>query len=50
MKLARGIPAALKVPALHTRAPAVLAIAAVAALVWFASYGPANWRYGVRNL
>ncbi|MEO8467021.1 MAG: hypothetical protein ABI640_16935 [Gammaproteobacteria bacterium] len=50
MKLARRIPASLKVPALQTRAPAVLAIAAVAALVWFASMGPANWRYGVRNL
>jgi hypothetical protein len=50
LKLARGIPASLKVPALHTRAPAVLAIAAVAALVWFAAFGPANWRYGVQNL
>ena len=50
LKLARGIPASLKVPALQTRAPAVLAMAAVAALVWFAAFGPANWRYGVRNL
>ena len=50
LKLARGIPAALKVPALHTRAPAVVAIAGVAALVWFAALGPANWRYGVQNL
>ena len=50
LKLARGIPASLKVPSLHLRAPAVLAIAAVAALVWFAALGPANWRYGVRNL
>jgi len=50
LKLARGIPIALKVPALHLRAPALIAIAAVAALVWFAALGPANWRYGVRNL
>jgi hypothetical protein len=50
MKLARGISIPLKVPSLHLRAPAVLAIAAVAALVWFAAFGPANWRYGVRNL
>jgi len=50
LKLARRIPIALKVPSLHLRAPALIAIAAVAALVWFAALGPANWRYGVRNL
>ncbi|HEX7237576.1 MAG TPA: DUF4175 family protein [Gammaproteobacteria bacterium] len=50
LKLARRIPVALKVPALHVRAPAALAILAVAVLVGTAVFGPANWRYGVRNL
>jgi hypothetical protein len=50
LKLARRIPVALKVPALQLRAPAVLAVLAAVALVWFAAYGPPNWRYGVRNL
>jgi hypothetical protein len=50
LKLARRIPVALKVPALQVRAPAALALAAVAALVWFAAFGPDNWRYGVRHL
>src|SRR5512134_3614273 len=45
MKLARGIPVALKVPDLHVRAPAALAIIAVALLVGTAVFGPANWRY-----
>ena len=50
LKLARKIPAAVKVPALHVRAPVALAVLAVGTLVWFAALGPANWRYGVRNL
>src|SRR5881394_2734789 len=50
LKLARKIPVVVKVPALHVRAPAALAVLAVGTLVWFAALGPANWRYGVRNL
>jgi Domain of unknown function (DUF4175) len=50
LKLARAIPVALKVPALQIRLPAVLAVVGVAVLVWFAAFGPANWRFGVRNL
>jgi hypothetical protein len=50
LNLARKIPVALKVPDLHVRAPAALAILAVAGLVGTAVFGPDNWRYGVRNL
>ena len=50
LKLARRIPIALKVPALHVRAPAVVAAVALALLVGTALFGPDNWRYGVRNL
>ncbi|HEY3516824.1 MAG TPA: hypothetical protein VGL98_07215 [Gammaproteobacteria bacterium] len=50
LKLARKVPIALKVPALHVRAPAAFAALAVALLVGTALFGPDNWRYGVRNL
>src|SRR5262245_3985549 len=50
LKLARRIPVALKVPALHVRAPAAFAVFALALLVGTALFGPDNWRYGVRNL
>ena len=50
LKYARKIPVMLKVPALQVRAPAVLAVLAAGTLVWFAAFGPANWRYGVRHL
>ncbi|HUL82045.1 MAG TPA: hypothetical protein VL131_07880, partial [Gammaproteobacteria bacterium] len=50
VKLANKIPIAAKVPALHVRVPAAIAVLAVAALVFIAADGPANWRYGVRNL
>ncbi|HEX5046333.1 MAG TPA: DUF4175 family protein, partial [Gammaproteobacteria bacterium] len=50
LKLARKIPIALKVPTLHIRAPAMVAIVMGLALVWLAAFGPTNWRYGVRNL
>src|SRR6185436_12190647 len=50
LKFARKIPVMLKVPALQVRAPAVLAVLAAGTLVWFAAFGPANWRYGVRHL
>ena len=50
LKVANKAPVALKVPALHVRVPAVIAVLAAGTLVWFAAYGPPNWRYGVRNL
>ncbi|HUO66892.1 MAG TPA: hypothetical protein VMV37_05100, partial [Gammaproteobacteria bacterium] len=50
LKVANKAPVALKVPALQVRVPAVIAVLAVGTLVWFAAYGPPNWRYGVRNL
>ena len=50
LKVANKSPVAVKVPAFHVRVPAVIAVLAVGTLVWFAAYGPANWRYGVRNL
>jgi hypothetical protein len=50
LMVAKKAPVALKVPALHVRVPAVIAVLAVGTLVWFAAYGPPNWRYGVRNL
>src|SRR5688572_4339334 len=50
LNFARRIPVALKVPDLQVRAPAALAILAVAVIVGTAVFGPDNWRYGVRNL
>ena len=49
-RLARGIPAALRVPGREITIPGALAGAALAALVWFAAFGPDNWRYGVRHV
>ena len=49
-RLARRIPAALRVPNREIAAPGVLAAVALAVLVWFAAYGPDNWRYGVRHV
>ncbi|MDE0360100.1 MAG: hypothetical protein OXI74_02920, partial [Rhodospirillaceae bacterium] len=49
-RLARGIPAALRVPGREITVPGALAGAALAALVWFAAFGPDNWRYGVRHV
>jgi Domain of unknown function (DUF4175) len=50
LKFARKIPVALKVPALQIRGPAILAVLGVGILVWFAAFGPGNWRFGVRHL
>src|SRR5690606_13491903 len=50
LALARGIPAALKVPTWQIRVPAAVAIGAVVLLVGTAMFGPATWRYGVRHL
>ncbi len=50
LKIARRIPAALKVPNWEISVPTVLTAVAVVALIWFAAFGPDNWRYGVRHL
>jgi hypothetical protein len=50
LNLARRIPIALKIPSRQISVPAALAVLAVGALVWFAAFGPDNWRYGVRHL
>jgi len=50
LSFARRIPVALKIPTLHVRAPAALAVLAALVLVGTAVFGPANWRYGVRHL
>ena len=49
-RLARRIPAALRVPGREITVPGALAGVALAALVWFAAFGPDNWRYGVRHV
>ena len=50
LALARGIPAALKVPTWQIRVPTAIAIGALVLLVGVALFGPATWRYGVRHL
>ncbi len=50
LNFARRIPVALKIPDLHVRGPAALAVVAVLLLVGTAVFGPENWRYGVRHL
>ena len=50
LMVAKKAPVALKVPRFQVRMPAVIALLAAGTLIWFAAYGPANWRYGVRNL
>ena len=50
LNFARRIPVALKIPDLHVRGPAALAVIAVLLLVGTAVFGPENWRYGVRHL
>ncbi len=50
LSLARGIPAALKIPSWQIRVPALVALGAVALLIGVAAFGPDNWRYGVRHL
>src|SRR5690606_1458356 len=50
LRLARGIPAALKVPSWQIRVPAAIAIGAAVLLVGIAAFGPDTWRYGVRHL
>ena len=50
LNFARKIPVALKIPTLHVRGPAALAVLAAVVLVGTAVFGPPNWRYGVRHL
>ena len=49
-RLARRIPAALRVPGREIAVPAALAAVAFAVLAGFAAFGPDNWRYGVRHV
>ncbi len=50
LKFASRIPVALRIPRRELSLPAIAAVVAAATLVWFAAYGPDNWRYGVRHL
>jgi hypothetical protein len=50
LKVAAGVPVATNVRRREISIPAVVAVAAAAVLVWFAAFGPDNWRYGVRHL
>ena len=44
LTVASKAPVAQKVPAWAVRVPALIAVLAAGTLVWFAAYGPANWR------
>ncbi len=50
LKIARRIPIALRMPNWELSVPGALTALALGALLWFAAYGPDNWRYGVRHL
>jgi hypothetical protein len=50
LKVAVKAPAVVKVPSREISIPAVVAVLAAGVLVWFAAFGPDNWRYGVRHL
>jgi hypothetical protein len=50
MKIARRLPVALRVPGWEISVPATLTALALGVLLWFAAFGPDNWRYGVRHL
>ena len=50
LRLARRIPATLRVPNREIAIPGALAVVALGVLVWFAAFGPDNWRYGVRHV
>jgi len=50
LKVARRIPIALKIRGWEISAPTVITVVALGALIWFAAFGPGNWRYGARHL
>lgn len=50
LDFARRIPISLRVPNWEILVPAAFGFIALGVLVWFASFGPDNWRYGVRHL
>ena len=50
LKVAAAAPVEAKVPRREISIPAVVGVVAAGALVWFAAFGPDNWRYGVRHL
>ena len=50
LNFSRRIPISLRIPNWEILVPAVFGFIALGVLVWFASFGPDNWRYGVRHL
>jgi hypothetical protein len=50
LKVARRIPVALKIKGWEISTPTALTAIALGGLLWFAAFGPGNWRYGVRHL
>jgi hypothetical protein len=50
LKVAERVPVATNVRPREISVPVVVAVAAAVVLVWFAAFGPDNWRYGVRHL
>jgi hypothetical protein len=50
LRVAAGAPVTTNVRPREISIPVVVAVAAAVVLVWFAAFGPDNWRYGVRHL
>ena len=50
LKVAARAPLTTNVRPREISIPVVVAVAAAVVLVWFAAFGPDNWRYGVRHL
>jgi hypothetical protein len=50
LKVAARAPVAANVRTREISIPAIVGVAAAVVLVWFAAFGPDNWRYGVRHL
>jgi hypothetical protein len=50
LKVAERTPVQSNVRPREISVPAVVAVAGAVVLVWFAAFGPDNWRYGVRHL
>jgi hypothetical protein len=50
LKVAARAPVQASVAPREISIPAVVGVLAAVALVWFAAFGPDNWRYGVRHL
>tara|TARA_B100000029_G_scaffold516707_1_gene632979 strand:+ start:4359 stop:7901 length:3543 start_codon:yes stop_codon:yes gene_type:complete len=50
LKVVERVPPSMRIPNWEISVPAVVGFIALGVLVWFASFGPDNWRYGVRHL